>query len=142
MKQDNNVKGYNESRFVSTGNKGFQLSFPNGWTVSVQFGPENYTNVRSSCCPARYGSTVGRFEDMDAPMKQDNTSWSAETAEIAAWRTEEKNNISSGTTNSWYDFGNGDNVEGWKSTTEVLEFINMIAGQSPKEGRKNDESNV
>lgn len=30
--------------FRSTENKGFQLTFANGWTISVQFGKGNYCN--------------------------------------------------------------------------------------------------
>ena len=26
--------------FTSNSNKGFQITFENGWTISVQFGPE------------------------------------------------------------------------------------------------------
>jgi hypothetical protein len=30
------------SNFKSTNNKGFQMTFENGWTISVQFGYGNY----------------------------------------------------------------------------------------------------
>jgi hypothetical protein len=30
------------SNFKSTENKGFQMTFENGWTISVQFGYGNY----------------------------------------------------------------------------------------------------
>ena len=103
-----------ESKFVSTGNKGFQMTFPNGWTVSVQFGTTNYTDVRSY-----------QFEDWNAPMQEENEMWSAETAEIAAWREDFVKEGRVGT-DGWYDFGN-DKVAGFKTTTEVLQFINKIA---------------
>lgn len=35
------------SNFSITDNKGFQLTFENGWMVSVQFGPGNYGDNRA-----------------------------------------------------------------------------------------------
>lgn len=34
--------------FTATRNQGFHITFPNGWTVSVQFGPGNYCQERYS----------------------------------------------------------------------------------------------
>jgi hypothetical protein len=35
------------SNFKSTNNKGFQMTFENGWTISVQFGYGNYCSHRN-----------------------------------------------------------------------------------------------
>jgi len=51
--------------FSITNNKGFQMTFANGWTVSVQFGDGNYCDNR------------------------DGASSSSKTAEIAAWNDKE-----------------------------------------------------
>ena len=53
---------------ISSG-KGFQMTFENGWTVSVQFGNGNY-------CENRFATDHERGESVDA--------------EIAAW---DKNNV-------------------------------------------------
>ena len=90
--------------FNAVDNKGFKLTFTNGWTVSVQWGPGNYCANRS-------------VSDYDAPSKV--SIWESTTAEIAAW---DKDNV-------WHNFGDGDEVKGWMTSIEVLEFINMIASK-------------
>jgi hypothetical protein len=61
--------------FSNTGH-GFQMTFDNGWTVSVQWGPMNYCDHYSS--------------------HSHHNSKRSKTAEIAAWDANDK----------WYDFGN------------------------------------
>lgn len=78
-------------------NKGFQLTFANGWTVSVQIATGNY-------CDNRSYAHVG-----EQPSECAN-------AEIAAWDANGK----------WYSFGN-DNVAGWKTPDEVSAFIAQVA---------------
>ena len=91
--------------FTACQNKGFQMTFPNGWTVSVQWGPMNYCEKKSFSAK------------WNAPEKE--AFWTSETAEIAAW---DKNNV-------WYEFDN-DTVDGWKTPTEVMEFMTMIAAKA------------
>ena len=79
-------------------NKGFQITFANGWTISVQIGLGNYHTNR------------------DLNSLDFKTSVPTPTAEIAAWDKDEK----------WYEFEN-DTVKGWVSPNELLEFMNMIA---------------
>ena len=91
--------------FQSVCNKGFTLSFTNGWTVSVQWGPGNYCEKRS-------------VSDYEAPSKV--STWGSTTAEVAAW---DKNK-------AWHNFAVDDEmVKGWMTTNEVLDFINMIASK-------------
>ena len=86
--------------FTITRGKGFWITFPNGWTVSVQWGFGNYCKNRS-------------FDgEKPGPM------FSCENAEIAAWDQ-------NGTR---HDFGS-DEVKGYCSPAEVLEFMNMIAAR-------------
>ena len=92
--------------FSAVDNKGFTLSFTNGWTVSVQWGPGNYCEHRS-------------VSDFEAPSLV--STWESTTAEIAAW---DKDKV-------WHNFGDGDGdeVKGYMTSIEVLEFINMIANK-------------
>ena len=89
--------------FNITENKGFHLTFANGWTVSVQWGTANYCDNRSM-----------NYDDSLKPAKPSTT------AEIAAWDANGK----------WFDFGN-DNVKGHVSADDVSVFIVGIASMWP-----------
>lgn len=88
--------------FTSCQNCGFQITFANGWTISVQFGSGNYCVRRSS--------TAAYQAEMEQPIVQ------SEDAEIAIWDAN----------NNWYDFGS-DTVKGWVSADEVAEWINKVS---------------
>jgi hypothetical protein len=98
-----------------TGGKGFQLDLPNGVTVSVQWGPGNYSD-----------SDV-RNADFDAPKKAET--WGSNLAECAAYVT--------GTSLSWVsvpgytgggrDRCGGDDVCGYLNVSQVLDFINLAS---------------
>lgn len=60
--------------FMATGNKGFRLRFPNGWAVSVQWGPGNYAEGMPG---GRYGANY------NAPMQSERGCWEASSAEVA-----------------------------------------------------------
>jgi len=85
------------SKFVSTENKGFQLTFQNGWTISVQWGKGNYCSNRN-------------LETKDESMLE------AKSAEIAIW---DINNES-------YKINGSDLVLGWVTTDEVAEWIEKV----------------
>jgi hypothetical protein len=85
--------------FKITEGKGFQVTFKNGWTVSVQFGAFNYCSNRDN-----------EIGDIEACKK------GSKTAEIAAWDSK----------GTWYDFGD-DVVKGYVTPEEVLDFMNKIA---------------
>ena len=87
-------------------NAGFSMTFDNGWTVSVQFGKDNYCDNHS-------------FH----PCKDDNSKTQSPNAEIAAW----DNN-----TDRRYSF-NDDNVKGWVNADEVARFIGEIQRKKPNE---------
>jgi hypothetical protein len=87
---------------------GFQLDFPNGWTASVQWGPGNYCTNR----------------DMQANAFKDDIKFlESETAEIAAWVT---NLRTTSTTDGWYKFEDGQEVQGWQNMGQVMEFLNKV----------------
>ena len=95
-----------EGTMFSAGyNKGFSLTFENGNTVSVQWGPGNY------CEPVH---PQGRNAPHDAPTQMQV--WKSESAEMAAWNAN----------GEWHNFGY-DSVDGWKTTDEIADFIHFVA---------------
>ena len=91
--------------FKITRGQGFQMTFSNNWTVSVQFGACNY----GSNYDVAY----------DAPRKEDF--WASNNAEIAAWHGE-----AGQSSDNWYQFGEGSAVKGWCSPDEIVHFMNII----------------
>jgi hypothetical protein len=90
-----------------TRNEGFQLQLENGWTVSVQFGPNHYSSNRNTGIK---------------PMDQDITS--ASHAEVAAWKTESDNLP---TRREWYNFGDSEHHNPIASMRNVSEVAGIIA---------------
>lgn len=92
--------------FAITGNKGFRMTFSNGITASVQFGPANYCDVRSYS-----------VDSIEAPMKSPSQCWDSETAEVAAWDRD----------GNWVTKeifpDECDDVKGWVTTDEVVAFL-------------------
>ena len=83
--------------FSCNNNKGFHITFANGWTVSVQFGAFSYCANKN---------------------KTDNPTFPCPDAEVAAW---DSNDV-------WHHFKeHNDDVKGWMSANDVLEFMNLIA---------------
>ena len=80
-------------------NHGFQLTFANGWTVSVQWGMGNYCENKN----------LHRSLDIPSPD-------SCANAEVAAW---DCNGV-------WFNFGY-DTVNGWQSPDEVAAFVAQVA---------------
>ena len=91
--------------FTICQSKGFQMKFANGWTVSVQFGPGNYATQK--------GQRISMNLYNNPPKA---TTWSADSAEIAAWDTK----------GNWFEFEH-DTVEGYRSANEVAAFIAKVA---------------
>ena len=90
------------SNFASTNNKGFQMTFENGWTISVQFGHGNYCSNRNHPDGLHASKGVGYFSCPDA--------------EIAIWNS----------FGEYYDFGN-DDIKGYCSAEEVAEWISRVS---------------
>ena len=80
-------------------NKGFQIMFDNGYTVSVQFGPGNYGS----------NYNLGFAEHIDKPM----TATTAETALIAP----------DGNFVTYKD----DDVQGHQTVNDILALLNYAA---------------
>lgn len=86
------------SQFATTLNKGFQMTFENGITISVQFGSMNYCERRDSKFP------------IQGELKMATVS--SGTAEIAIWDSSSND----------FNFGN-DTVVGWVTPDEVADWI-------------------
>lgn len=87
--------------FRITNGRGFQMTFENGWTVSVQWGYNSY-------CGNKMKGVYGQ-ENQERDFK-------CMDAEIAAWDEE----------GVWYQFETED-VKGWCTANEVAEFIELIS---------------
>ena len=96
------------SKFVATNNKGFQMTFENGFRISVQWGPGNYCEVKGA--------------DFGAAMKTDF--WESTSAEIAVF----------GKDGEFITITNyPDVVAGWLSTDKVAKVITIVQSATTKE---------
>ena len=94
----NKLPSLTNPHFIN-GAKGYQMTFENGYCISVQYGPGNYCERQNAA--------------YDAPDKalKNNENWRSETAEVAIFNPD-------GT----FD---GD-VQGWLSTDEVAKLIRKV----------------
>lgn len=88
--------------FAITGHKGFQVHFPNGVMLSVQFGPGNYCENRA--------------KDWHQPSK--DIRWESKDAEIAMF-------LPNG---DLYD----DDVSGWQSTMDFANWVSLASNYPNK----------
>ena len=84
---------------------GFMMTFKNGYSISVQWGPGHY-------CGNRSGSLFSGFQPYES-----------KTAEIAAFRPDE----------SYLQLGVNDDVAGWVLADEVAEYIAILSGPNPED---------
>ena len=96
--------------FQATQNKGFQMKFNNGFSISVQWGNMNY-------CERRNWSA-----DYKSEMKEDYIK--SENSEIAVFDTK----------GSMMSVGENDAVIGWLSADEVAKIIEIVSNADDKEG--------
>jgi len=89
--------------FTITCHKGVRIKFENGWTISIQWGPTNY-------CDHHF------LPDFEVPANSEF--WTSEKAEIAIFNS---------TDNFHRPEGWGDDVKGYLTPNEVLEWINYTA---------------
>lgn len=100
-----------EVGFRITGRKGFQITFENGNTISVQFGPGNYCE--------HYDANIMDF------LKENNEIHKSKDAEVAAWNRE----------GTWYNFREKKFIEcsdpiGHVSPDELAEIIKQLSAPS------------
>lgn len=89
-----------KQKFKLIPNKGFQLTFENGNTISVMFGIGNYCSNRDD-------------------LRITNGYLVADTAEIAIWDNEGR----------WHNFGS-DTVNGYIDSDEVAKWISFASSMS------------
>ena len=90
---------------------GYHLHFPNGYTLSVQFGPGSYSDNYSA--PIRIPGLA--FQ----PRYGNELNMSPLTAEIAMWH---------GRFGEMMEFPDGDTVHGRTSYDDVMKIIEQIRG--------------
>lgn len=93
--------------FRITGKKGFHITFKNGYTVSVQFGPANYCDNYNMPIDEEHDEIAGRLGSSEA--------------EVAVWGKD-------GQMDKHPDFG-GDTVKGYVNAEYVLSLLNWAASQ-------------
>lgn len=94
---------------------GFQISFQNGNTISVQFHYGNYCDNRDNRATLNYKIYRGPYESQLMKDFGAGYWWACDNAEIAIWDAHDV----------WYDFRN-DQVIGYQSKTDVAEYIEMV----------------
>jgi len=102
------------SRFLTTQNKGFRMTFKNGFAISVQWGPGNYCEKKD--------------EDFDKPQKE--RFWESCSAEIAVIDTNNNNQENSSV--GMISLGH-DTVEGWVSADQVAKVIAIVQSSKTTE---------
>lgn len=95
--------------FSITQGKGFHIKFANGWTVSVQFGPDNYCD--------NYNLTFGPNIDGERLAGHRGSA----TAEVAVNHP----------TGYLIDLG-GDTVRGYQTADQVLALMAEVAALAPE----------
>jgi hypothetical protein len=85
--------------FKITDGRGFQLTFTNGCTISVQFGPGNYTDPE--------------IRQMEIGEQRGKFCWKAQTAEVAIL-------LPNG---EFHPLSECDDVLGWQNVEDVVRLI-------------------
>ena len=86
---------------------GFHMEFPNGWIISVQWGPGNY-------CETRRKNEDGWISPFDGQYHE----FVSTTAEIAVMHKDHSR---------MYPISEHDDVKGWVSATEVAKYIQWVS---------------
>lgn len=94
------MTGINPEGFTITGGKGFHMTFANGWSVSVQFGPSNY-------CEHKHDRSFRSIPDGHHSMD----------AEVAVLRPDGK----------MARLGTGGTVQGWLSPDRVARLLTAVS---------------
>lgn len=102
--------------FRITGHKGFQVTFPNGVTVSVQFGPGNYCGHYPDMGDWSEPANAREWESGDAEIALFNTDGDWLTKEACLDLTGEEA---------------GDDVLGYQKPEDVLKYLKWAQERKP-----------
>ena len=86
---------------------GFHMEFPNGWIISVQWGPGNYCETRRKDEDGWISPFDGRYHEFVST-----------TAEIAVMHKDHSR---------MYPISEHDDVKGWVSATDVARYIQWVS---------------
>lgn len=101
--------------FAINENKGFRITFKNGWAVSIQFGEYNYAGNYYDC------SILEREEKRKARLKCEFTQ--SHDAETALFDPEGEMTP--------YPYTDSEKVQGYQYPEQVLELLNYAASRPP-----------
>ena len=85
---------------------GFSMQYPNGWIISVQWGPGNYCETRH-----QYNGVVNPFDGA-------HHQYDSRTAEIAVMHVNHK---------GFYPLAEHDDVLGWQTVEQVQEWMQWVS---------------
>ena len=125
------------SNFISHHNSGFQLTFENGYTVSVQWGACTYSNHHNFPEGIRHSSQKTFLEWIESPHNEENITkgWKSRTAEVAVWTLKGSKDDPQRT---WYNPltlekpNSSTDVAGYLNPNEVAEIISKVASIKTK----------
>lgn len=98
-----------DTGFKISDQKGFHVTFENGWTVSVQFGRGNYCE--------NYGFEGENPSDPSSAYRGPVPH--SRDAEVAAWSPD----------GAWFPIAEDDDVIGNQTPAQVLAIMNKVAAQ-------------
>jgi len=125
-----------KSNYAFHGNQGLQLTFANGYTISIQCGPGNYATHKSM--PTEALRDVANKNDKDfldwyyAPRQKDKlmNGWHSKTSEVAIWtgegRDKEWKNVDT-LLNATLKGTPSTDVKGWVTADEAAELIHTVS---------------
>jgi hypothetical protein len=102
--------------FRATQGKGFDVTFANGWTVSVQWGPRNYCANRHPLKREELAATQENHQIEKYPELN------CSNAEMIAWQKVDGKCVD-------YIDESGRCEFGWRTPDEVAAFMSMIAAK-------------
>lgn len=106
--------------FASIGNRGFQMTFATGITISVQFGSMNYCEGRRLDMKAYGSEATKEFHE-------------CQNAEVALWDTNNDDNwITEQAFKEVFGEDIGDNVCGWQTPDRVANLIQWASRVTTK----------
>ena len=92
---------------------GFTMEFPNGWIISVQWGPGNYCEI-----PRDNPTEINHLTEIGHAWDGQHHDYESRTAEIAVMHKNHKR---------FYPLSKHDDVRGWQTVEEVNEWMQWVS---------------